>query len=358
MAHKGRAYHEDRGEDENKTYPGDDGEFMSFQEVDEFEDPVIQHDHGFMEGWDDHDGDGFRNEDDYEETRTHARDESLSEDPTWADYVALAKWTAMLEGAELLRPDLVDATATYRHFLFGGGAQFTFDYDRFLTGDSAGAVIEEAVLVDAEIDVFDAYMQSQSGAAVAPAPTESTSAPAESTSAPAESTTAPSSSNTTTSAGPESTPTSTLSAATFQMQSDPVTVGGEGRYPYPGTENWQKAVGGHPRWVELNATVTPDEAAGETIMELNLGIKAEDMYNFNPGQSDITTGLKDAENGRLAVVGLGHEFLQRGEASRQTVVRRPIGDMTGTERSPEVSGANNRAQERLPEGSRGNPAAR
>lgn len=34
-------------------------------------------------------------------------------DPEFADYLAYAKWLAMLEGAEALRPDLADATRSF-----------------------------------------------------------------------------------------------------------------------------------------------------------------------------------------------------------------------------------------------------
>jgi hypothetical protein len=46
------------------------------------------------------------------------------------------KWVAKLEAAELLRPDLVNGTSAYRHFLFGGGATRDIEYGRFLRNDS------------------------------------------------------------------------------------------------------------------------------------------------------------------------------------------------------------------------------
>lgn len=305
-ADKGRALHEARGEDAGAEHPGDVGLNAWFGEVDEFVDPDIQHDHGHLEGWADHNGNRIRDEADWQQTRTHQIDETLRETPTLRDYASLAKWVAMLEGAELLRPDLVDATATYRHFLFGNGALWTFSYDRFLRNDSAGAVVERSAIQDAEYGVMSEYDLKRAD-------------------------------------GP-STPMS------FRMQSNVVSVGSDARYPYPATENWQKAIGGHPLWIQVEATVTPDEDNGERHVSMDLTLCMEDMYNFNPGQLDITTGTPDAENGRFEIVGLGHEFLQRGEATRHVQITHPIdtwdidggsesvlGTLPGRESTPENS---------------------
>jgi hypothetical protein len=45
-------------------------------------------------------------------------------------------------------------------------------------------------------------------------------------------------------------------------------------------------------------------------------IHMEDMYNFNPGNDDIETGIADEANGRFEVTGLGHEFLNEGSLTR------------------------------------------
>ncbi len=52
-------------------------------------------------------------------------------------------------------------------------------------------------------------------------------------------------------------------------------------------------------------------------IDLRLHIEMEEMYNFNPGQNDIATGVPDAVFGRLQVVGLGHEFRQIGTVERE-----------------------------------------
>jgi len=47
------------------------------------------------------------------------------------------------------------------------------------------------------------------------------------------------------------------------------------------------------------------DAAGNTTA-------MEDMYNFNPGMSDITSGTPDAVNGRFAELGWAQEFKTYG----------------------------------------------
>lgn len=43
-----------------------------------------------------------------------------------SDYLSLLRWRAMMEGAALTRPDLVDAIAAYEHFLDGEGKERSF----------------------------------------------------------------------------------------------------------------------------------------------------------------------------------------------------------------------------------------
>ena len=43
---------------------------------------------------------------------------------------------------------------------------------------------------------------------------------------------------------------------TFPFQSETSVIGSsDPRYPYPATENWQKAIGGHMIWLEGDAAV-------------------------------------------------------------------------------------------------------
>jgi hypothetical protein len=94
-------------------------------------------------------------------------------------------------------------------------------------------------------------------------------------------------------------------------------------YPYPATENWQKAIGGHALWVSAEATVDSNPATGRRTVEIAVTLRAEDMYNFNPGGADIASSTSDAENGRFEIVGLGTEFLQTGTVTRKVTFTIP-----------------------------------
>ena len=226
--------------------------------------PTIRHDHGFLD-----DGSGNI-------------DESLRESPTMSDGVELLKWTAKLNAAELLRPDLIDGTSAYRHFLYGGGTTRTFNYERFIANDVAGAVVLNSVIEDARMharDRHNVYMLNNSN------------------------------------------PTNTA----FVFRSNPIGVGNDARYPYPGTENWQKAIGAHTIWFEANVDVALNHrnitmASSSEIVSrtfnVHITIHVEDRYNFNPGAADIATGSPDAANGRFEITGLGQEYLNQSEISR------------------------------------------
>ncbi|HMG57561.1 MAG TPA: DUF4157 domain-containing protein [Kofleriaceae bacterium] len=245
--------------------------------------PAIHHDHGFLD-------DGSGNIDD-----------SLRRDPTWGDRLERAKWIAKLEAAELLRPDLVDGTAAYRHFLFGNGAERDVQYGRFLANDSSGHTVLASAMEDTRQAALERHDQDLAGAA-----------PAE-------------------------------GSRTYQIRTSPISVtSGDARYPYPATENWQKALGAHTIWIEAAVTVTvtqlrdagseplpggvpaPGEGSSSDAgpptfsrhFHVEMTIHAEDMYNFNPGNVDIATGTPDAANGRFEVTGLGHEYMNRGTFSQ------------------------------------------
>jgi hypothetical protein len=80
-------------------------------------------------------------------------------------------------------------------------------------------------------------------------------------------------------------------------------------------------------------------------------IHVEDMYNFNPGQSDIATGIPDSDNGRFEVTGLGRQYLNYSQLKRQvswqgTDIANMVmtQDDTGRERKPQD---NRRARNRV-----------
>ena len=265
----------------------------------EAERPEIRHDHGFLD-----DGSGNI-------------DESLREEATIGDYLSRAKWIAMLEGAELLRPDLVDGTSAYRHFLFGGGATRPFNYERFIANDSSGAT----VLNSAIEDTMDAAREHHNGILAA---------------------------------HPDETPFDT----SFDLRSAPIGVGNDGRYPYPATENWQKAIGAHIIWIESHVDVSIDQDANTRTFDVDMTIHVEDMYNFNPGAADIASKTPDAANGRFEITGLGHEFLQTASVNRYFYFEEELTTTTPErETSPDVGGAP-RSPGGPPDDSRGRPTAR
>jgi len=228
--------------------------------------PNIVHDHGFLD-----DGTG-------------KIDNSKRRSPTAADRLLLAKWIAMLEGAETFRSDLTDGTTAYRHFLFGTGVSRDCNYERFVENDSSGTRVLSSTIEDTMTAALRFSMQRMPFA------------PAKET------------------------------RDAFGFQSEIIVIGGSDlRYPYPATENWQKAIGGHTIWLEGNATVIINPVAKSRSIEVQMTLRMEDMYNFNPGDADIATGTPDAENGRFEVTGLGHEFLQTAVLTRALHLRVDIG---------------------------------
>lgn len=197
------------------------------------------------------------------------------EAPTLADYEALAKWSAMLKGAELLRPDLADACAAYRHYLEGAGRVRKFDLNRLLENDPTGAEVLGVMIQDAQRAAFATYERM---IALQPELASKT--------------------------------------VTFSITSSAARVGDDAfpDFPQPETENWLKTVGGYSVWASATITIAPTPDGPRATMQLTL--HAEDRYNFDPGKQDIHTGIQDAENARLEKVGLTTQFVHVGEATR------------------------------------------
>ncbi|MBL8260172.1 MAG: hypothetical protein JNM60_10225 [Candidatus Competibacteraceae bacterium] len=190
--------------------------------------------------------------------------------PTASDYVALAKWKAKLGVAEELRPDLVDALQAYRHFLEGRGRPRTFSYERYVLNDESGRV----TLANAMLDIQDGVEEIWE--------------------------------------------TNKLelmgSLKVFSVTGGQISCGSDSLFPYPATENWQKAIGGHIVWLSGNVTVSKQDDG--VWFALDMTLHAEDRYNFNPGQKDIATGIPDSDNGIFEITGLGNQFDQTAELRR------------------------------------------
>ena len=175
---------------------------------------------------------------------------------TASDYLYLAKWKAMLEGAEILRPDLTDAVAAYRHFLNGEGKPRRFSYDRYVMNDASGQVTLRNAILDFQFAAIYAWL--------------TTNLPYISS-----------------------------------------------HFPYPATENWQKAIGAHAIWLSGSVDIiTNAHDARGPLFKCQMTLHAEDRYNFNPGDQDIATSAKDEENGRFEQTRLAFGFDHFSELSR------------------------------------------
>jgi hypothetical protein len=274
-----RHQHDKRGKDSSPaTNPG--GDFVPFRLVRSATPPVFRFDHGFLD-----DGNGNI-------------DESKRQKSTAKDYVQKAKWAAMLMAAEFSRPDLSDATRMYGHFLEATGEDVTFSYEKFAKDDRAGAQIVASAIEDARAAAIELH--------------------------------------------------DPRGGNTFVIQSGAIPIGATDeygdllnpRYGYPGTENWQKAIGAHVVWIEANVRVDVDATKASRRFSMDMTLHAEDRYNFNPGASDLATGILDKENGRFEVTGLGKEFDSHATLNRKiefTLATGPV-DLRAEPPGQKVSG--------------------
>ncbi len=108
------------------------------------------------------------------------------------------------------------------------------------------------------------------------------------------------------------------------MTGSQIAVGNSDKFPYPTTENWQKAIGGHQIWMSATVSVKPGDSPS---FSMRMTLHAEDRYNFNPGAEDIATGTPDAANGRFELTGLAHQYMNYATLER---------DVTWTGGKPEA----------------------
>lgn len=168
------------------------------------------------------------------------------------------------------RLGLDNALPAYLHFLTGKGEDRTFDYGAYLKDDPAGqrtrdkSIADICTAADRLYGGLDHKIGQKPGDSV-----------------------------------------------TFEVQGKP------GSAAYPETEDWQKAIGGHTQWSSAKVTVTRQQG-GSLKATADVTLRAEDRYNFNPGQADIKTGAKDSERGVLEQSGLAQQYTQTGEAKYST----------------------------------------
>ena len=191
-------------------------------------------------------------------------------EPELDDYWKLLKWKAMLEGAETLRPDLSDGVAAYRHFHEGNGAARIFSYERYVNNDESGKITLRNAILDAQHAAIELWKKN-------------------------------------------------TKRLNFQFTGPQIPCGSNSpklsnvgiKFPYPATENWQKAIGAHIIWLSGDVEVIGAQGVSTPPkFKMNLVLHAEDQYNFNPGALDISTGIPDNVNGKFVVVGFANGYYQ------------------------------------------------
>lgn len=212
--------------------------------------------------------------------------------PSWDDRVAYAKAQLKADAAltavnlgvsKSLTPDqfdkyldLPDGISAYHHFLNGNGADSKFSYDKFVKDDASGKAVLNNAVGDTQRGAEDIYRQMVAND-----------------------------------------PSLAGRSVTFKITGSQIGVGNDGKFPYPATENWQKAIGAHNIWSSAEVNVKPSAKAGvDPTFTMKYTLHGEDRYNFNPGAKDIATGQPDSDNGRFEVTGLARQYMNYGSLSR------------------------------------------
>lgn len=191
--------------------------------------------------------------------------------PTISDRLNYAKWYAKLEAAEAIQnlpllphTDIPDGLAAYRHFMKGSGKKRWFSYERYVSNDSSGKMTLKNIVSDVSqgaIFLFKTTLQGQ------------------------------------------------RLPLNYKITSSALTANENNPFfPYPATENWQKAIGGHNFWVSADVHVEKN-SVGQFQFSLDMTLHVEDMYNFNPDAQDIATGIPDSDNGVFSITGLAQQYL-------------------------------------------------
>ena len=185
-----------------------------------------------------------------------------------------AAWRLALEASETVRPDMADGNGAYRHYHEGKGKRRRFSYDRYVRNDKHGAQTLRNAILEAQGAANKLWQASGR-------------------------------------------------KASFSFTGPGIRCGSKDPnlariYPYPSSENWQKAIGAHWIWLTGDVTVDVDpQGKRPPNFTMQLTLHAEDRYNFNPNDHDITTGLADKLNGRFVVVGLAHEYTSYSSLTRR-----------------------------------------
>ena len=197
--------------------------------------------------------------------------------PTAADRRRYAGWRGRLELAESIqgvpgvpKNDLPDALAAYRHFLTGRGAARTFSYERYVANDASGRTTLQWAILEAMGAAYELHLMEVP-----------------------------------------------VDGGRFNFTGSAIPCGNSSALPYPATENWQKAIGAHVIWISGDVVVARDTPTGTPRFTLTFVLHAEDRYNFNPGASDIATGIPDGDNGVFEVTGLARQYMNNATLTRR-----------------------------------------
>lgn len=248
--------------------------------------PNIQHDNGFLQNPNDpNDPNPIPTTEPTEANRDYY-DSQLS-DVKWAQRAD--NFNVPFTDKDDTARRLEDGIEAYRHFLEGNGADRNFSYNEFIEEDASGQTILNNAIGDTQRGVEQLYNQMVA-----------------------------------------ENPALANQPVTFNITGGVITVGGDSRFPYPDTENWQKAIGGHAIWNSASVTVTPPtEPGGEPTFSMDYTLHAEDRYNFNPKQNDIATGEPDENRGlTLERTGLAHQYTQYSTVEREVTWTQ--GDIQGS----------------------------
>jgi hypothetical protein len=251
--------------------------------------PPIQHDNGFLQNpKNDNDPTPIatkpptqKDKDDYGRQKTLTNLGLVYQDLNPIEKKAIDLGSGLIPGGmkdqyeKYKGKDLKDGLQAYDHFLTGNGKDRTFSYDKFVKDDPSGKTILANGTRDIQKSAEDIYNQM-----IAKDPSLK---------------------------GKE---------ITFKITGSQIGVSGKNaNFPYPKTENWQKAIGAHQVWMSADITVKPN-ANGKPDFSAKMTLHAEDRFNFNPGMTDIATGTPDAVNGRFETVGLAKQYMNYATLQR------------------------------------------
>ncbi len=196
---------------------------------------------------------------------------------TFGDKVAYMWWGLKTEAAEsvqgvplLPHNDLSDALAAYHYFREGTGKDRTISYERYVKNDASGKKTLKSAISEAKEAAYGLYQTRKSSG-----------------------------------------------TTSFDFTGTVIAANDKNpAFPYPKTENWQKAIGAHFLWISGTVTVEHKPPAAPKF-DMTFTLHMEDKYNFNPGQADIATGIPDDANGRFELTGQAKGYLNVATLSRR-----------------------------------------